>query len=536
MDVSTPRPLTQNLDPERFRHVEAIILSMTPEKRRKVNTLNGSARARVAFFVGLFAVAAPLAGQAGDACRPEVVPGVVWWGTDRYLTAERLVSYPAPVLWFSPDEPSLEGADGPEILHPEPFKFDEPAAGPVLYYQITDIKVRELADEAEAFRRDEQDIGASLIDLRSVVGAEVAFYAYYETEEGLGAHPHDIEPAGFRVAVLRGTDVTDLAGDCPDDLYLVTVTRTTGKAHGLVWYWNVLDTDETTSFPMHLLVEEGKHAFATDKNSDGVFTPAYDVNVRINDAWGVRDIIRTGMLFSGGYQPWMAKNRRPEHRVLPPLPEDSPLRAGLAERVDGIELAVYELRPFPSVELAAEDADLVYLMENQAERDWPEMGRIDDAEQFVQFMEEGAVLKSFSLSAYADGDIGFSFVFPFFVVAHLNEPMSGGYIVHRMYLKDTNLRDFGWTVVYMPSASRWVDTYVAAGYEAEAVDNEDGSVTRSRDFVLETGFKFRANLAYTPLRFLPFTDFWGVRLGLKNRGFWTVDRLTYVIEIGAGPF
>jgi len=147
------------------------------------------------------------------------------------------------------------------------------------------------------------------------------------------------------MAVLRGTDVPDYVGECPEDLYLIAVSRITGKAHGLVWFWNVLDTDETASFPMHLLVEEGNHAFGTDKNGDGVFAPAYDVNVRVNDAWGVRDVIRTGMLFSGGYQSCMTKARRTERRILPPLPDDSPLRDRLAGRVEEMALAVYEIRP-----------------------------------------------------------------------------------------------------------------------------------------------------------------------------------------------
>jgi len=37
-----------NLDPKRFKYVEAIILSMTPEERRKPEILNGSRRARIA--------------------------------------------------------------------------------------------------------------------------------------------------------------------------------------------------------------------------------------------------------------------------------------------------------------------------------------------------------------------------------------------------------------------------------------------------------------------------------------------------------
>lgn len=73
------------------------------------------------------------------------------------------------------------------------------------------------------------------------------------------------------MAVGRGTDVRATVGDCPDDLYLIMIKRSTGKAHGLIWFGNVLDTDYSTVFPMHLLVEEGKHALATDNNGDGVF-------------------------------------------------------------------------------------------------------------------------------------------------------------------------------------------------------------------------------------------------------------------------
>jgi signal recognition particle subunit SRP54 len=36
------------LDPKRFKHVEAIILSMTPQERRNPDILNGSRRARIA--------------------------------------------------------------------------------------------------------------------------------------------------------------------------------------------------------------------------------------------------------------------------------------------------------------------------------------------------------------------------------------------------------------------------------------------------------------------------------------------------------
>ena len=41
-----------NVDPRRLRHTEAIILSMTPEERRRPELLNGSRRARIARGAG----------------------------------------------------------------------------------------------------------------------------------------------------------------------------------------------------------------------------------------------------------------------------------------------------------------------------------------------------------------------------------------------------------------------------------------------------------------------------------------------------
>jgi signal recognition particle subunit SRP54 len=40
------------VDPRRIKHTEAIILSMTPEERRRPDILNGSRRARIARGAG----------------------------------------------------------------------------------------------------------------------------------------------------------------------------------------------------------------------------------------------------------------------------------------------------------------------------------------------------------------------------------------------------------------------------------------------------------------------------------------------------
>lgn len=102
------------------------------------------------------------------------------------MTVDRLVRYAAPIHWFSPDEPSLDGAEGAAIRHPEPFTFEGASDHPVVYYQLTDLFVRGADDEASAFERNDADIGASRIDLRSTVGLELSYYAYTTTEAGLG--------------------------------------------------------------------------------------------------------------------------------------------------------------------------------------------------------------------------------------------------------------------------------------------------------------------------------------------------------------
>jgi hypothetical protein len=284
---------------------------------------------------------------------------------------------------------------------------------------------------------------------------------------------------------------------------------------------------------------------ATDKNGDGYFTPSYDVNVRVNDAWGVRDIIRSGGLFSGGYQAWMTKVRHPADRVMPPLPADSPLRPHMLERHAEYTggNAVYELRPLPPVSAAAAyDAEqgphshLVGFIDGKYVPDAPEEEEFTNLDQAFEWVEAGSLKRSLSIALYADGDVGFSWVFPFFVVKNFNIPMSGGYLMHRMYLTGENLSDFGWMALYAPSASRWVDTYFAAGTEWRKVSDGESSRTRA-DFVLETGLKFRAQIGHSPLKFLSvLTDFWGVRFGVKNAGFFDIDRLTYVVEFGAGSF
>jgi hypothetical protein len=463
-------------------------------------------------------------------CDSKLVQAIVWYGSDSLMTLENLAAYCGPVLWFSPDEPLLGDAKGKDIRLPEPFPFEDDPEGPVVYYRVRNLVVA--GDEETAYVPDPADRGKSVIDLSNVVGVDLDFFFYYHAEAGFGGHAHDVESVEFKVFIWR----REKCVDCP---YSLGVTRAVGKAHGVLWYDNTLSMDEFTKFPLHILVEEGKHASCTDKNADGYFTPGYDVNRRVNDAWGVRDVLRSGALFTGNYEAWMTKVRTPGYRVFPPLPPDSPLRelhSGNGRYAPN--QAVYELRPLPSAEEA--QPDLVPFIADKGDPDWPDMEQATSLANLVEWSNAETFVKSVSLSLMADGDLGIAVVLPFFILKTLEDPVAGGYLCHRVYFKDKKLRDIGYMLHYTPSASRWVDGYVSAGWEWDQYDvQSDGrwSTSTRSDFVLETGIRFRANLRHSPFGFLSFlTDFWGIRAGLKNYGFFDIDRLTYVLEIGSGTW
>lgn len=479
--------------------------------------------------------------STGGTCDFSNIPGVVWFGTQRRMPIQRLASFAAPVYWFSPDEPLLNQREGESIRIPETLPFETAPDRPVVYYQFDQLLVNEAMRET-AYEPNAANPGNSVIDLEATHAFTLNFFAYFSSEVGLGAHQHDVEAAEFKAVVLRSSGIYLLENTdarCAEQTYVVLVTRVSAKAHGIIWFWNVIDTDDETRFPMHLLVEEGKHGLATDKNGDGYFTPNYDVSRHINDAWGVRDNMRSGQLVTGGYQSWMTKVRHPEHRVYPPLPEGTPTRARLARRGyydSDMSYVEYELRPFPSAELAADDPGLHHFMEAKYVEDWPQVRTGRTAEDLLNWVDEGSVVKSLAISLMNDGDWGFSFVFPFFIVKNLETRISGGFLVWRLYLKDEELRDFGAMLMYANSASRWFDSYFALGYEWYEEGPRDAP-EKFDDFVLETGIKFRVQVGTSPFKFLTFlTDFWGFRAGIKNYGFTDIERLTYVLEFGAGAW
>jgi hypothetical protein len=406
----------------------------------------------------------------------------------------------------------------------------------VVYYQVRNLLVA-ADDQLGAYEPFEQQPGSSKIDLNKVYGFDIDYNHYYLYEVGLGKHNHDTEQAQFKIYVHRYEDQKNVRHY---QLYLI---QATAKAHALAWYDNIYKVDPDNlniemKLPFHILVEEGKHASVADMNGDGYYTPGYDVNVRTNDAWGLRDVIRTGELFSAQFEAWMAKVRRPEYKVMPPLPPDSPQRKKYEKNgVYASDNAIYQLRPMPAPEKAGPDKVLANDMRGYYEPDWPNIKELTETQKFFDWWEAGNLIKSLAVAARVDnGQWGIAFGFPLLIAKNVEAPLVGGWLVNRIYLQDKSLRDFGYNVLYTPSASRFLDPYFALGFEIDRYDIPGtNTVGKRTDFVFETGIKFRGNVKFSPLKFLSvLTEFWGARVGIKNRGFMDIEELTYVFEIGAG--
>jgi hypothetical protein len=458
-----------------------------------------------------------------------------WEGVDPLMKMSDLVAYCAPVFWFSPDEPELHNKQGKEILIPSPFPFDESADSPVVYYQVGKVIVSK-DDNEYILEINETNPGNTVLDLSRIYGLDIDYNHYYRFESGLGGHDHDTEQAQFKVYVHH---IEDPEGVKKYQLYLLQVT---GKAHALMWYDNIYKVNRDNLnpelvLPFHIFVEEGKHASITDMNADGYYTPGYDVNVRRNDAWGLRDVIRTGNLFSPEFKGWMAKVRRPPHRVFPPLPLDSPHRAKYSRNGEyAPDNAIYELRPMPSSEKALPDLVLAKDMEGYYREGWPQITSVSGDKKFHDWWEAENFIHSLAVAFRLNDVAGISFSFPLLFVKNVEAPLVGGWLVNRIYLQDHSLRDFGYNILYTPSASRFLDGYLSFGLEVDHYNIPDvEELQRRTDFVYETGIKLRGNVKYSPLKFLSvLTEFWGVRLGVKARGFMKIDDLSYVFEFGAG--
>ncbi|HMT11889.1 MAG TPA: hypothetical protein PKA39_09750, partial [Ignavibacteria bacterium] len=465
--------------------------------KKTVNLYAGSRLFIAAFaFVPLY-VFVPQNIYGADSTRT-INPFFYWEGKDSVMSLKKLAAYCAPIFWFSADEPELFNKKGKDIRIPVHFPFEIPTDTPVVYYQFKNFVARG-DDEISPYVKDTSDGADKKVDLKKFSAFEIYYSHFYSNEAGLGGHKYDTEQAQFRVYVNRPK--TDSA-----NIFQLIILEVTGKAHALAWYDNIWSVDPhaiEVKLPMHIHVEEGKHASCPDINGDGYYTPGYDVNVRTNDAWGIRDVIRTGTLFASEYHTYYSKVRLPEYKVMPPLPEDSPLRKKyMRDGVYSPDNAVYQLREFPDPKLAGRDKHLKHDMESYYLSRKPEVvseGSIDN------WFEGDMFIRSFAFAFRAGkNEYGVCIAFPLLLVKNVEAPLIGGWIVNRVYFQDKFLRDFGYSLLYTPSASRFMDPYLSAGFEMDReVDSEGNSITEWKP-VMETGLKFRANVSYSPLKFLRF--------------------------------
>jgi hypothetical protein len=472
---------------------------------------------RVAAAVLLFSLPRPLLASCDcpDPFDLELQGRTIWRG-ERPLTLAEIAQVAAPILWYSSEEPLLFSGSG---ALPDPHPCDpEPASGGVVYYQARIIRLESGDDPvAEPLESDPQFF-------EKVTSVLLRYFFYYREDSGLGGHRHDIEVAEFHLFPEK------FSNRC----YQLRLSRVVGLAHGVDWYNNILDVKGDTRIPVRLLIEEAKHATCPDRNGDGVYTPGYDVNEHVNDAWGVRDVLASGTLLGSTYKASMFKPRAPRFRVGPPA--DSTRCPSLPASVDEEPIARhYVLRPGSSLEMCdVEHGDHLARMmkKNGIGRDHPtnQYEANSLAARTEPFKKHTSILPGISYRYDGSTYSGFSV---------LLRGMDRGefWVVPKFNLQSKSLSA---ELLLTPSASRWADWYLALGpeYFRQVEAEEDGEVVVVRrdewQGAIELGGKFRfRTVGVLRYIFLGY-GFGGVRIGLRANGLDTIENSRLVFEFGAG--
>ncbi len=459
---------------------------------------------------------AAVACQCPDPFDPTFPAGIVWQGSGPAPDLPALARLLAPALWFSSDEPLLLKRPDNPIPHAHPC--DAPSDVPVVYYQATAI----------VLRGEERVVGTGETDpdfFDKVDHFVLRYFFYYDEDFGLSPHPHDLEVVNMLVHLER----------TPDGCLRVRTSRLEGLAHGVQWYSNILRAERDMVFPIRVLVEEGKHASILDRNADGVYTPGYDANQRVNDAWGLRDVLGSSVLMGARFSATMAKPREDAYRVLPP--EDAPVcgrQRSVPVAAVADPLGRYELRPATEVPICTPAGPQPELLLSMMRAHgfgiaWParqhesELGRVlSDPQNFFRVVS--AVNLRLDASQFA---------------ASIQGP---GIEVPEVWLVPRVLaNERGWAADLMvtPSAARWVDWYLAMGYDQGLIRVKTADGTRGQaveGFASELGIKFRVAVSGKARLALFGYNFGGVRLGVRTNGFSRLKNPRLIVEIGAGVF
>ena len=359
----------------------------------------------------------------------------------------------------------------------------------------------------------------SNLHLDHVTAFAIKFFFYYREDfGGIREHCHDLEHAEFQVQVSKNSRGLN-------DLLL---ERVVGEAHGSTLYRNelVLESDDDVALPMTLLVEEGKHASCPDRNGDGEYTPGYDVNKHVSDAWGVRDLLRSVKLVAPKYDAAMTKRRRGEDRVY-------------LRRNDELDTAnrSYELRRIPCSVLSHDPCEgRKHKLDLEAKMrefrfDRTAMIMVDHwlyrlVYQLIDRYVSGIPLMFRWSFRWDNGPHAVFGVADFRVPSGwLSLAIRGSLVPDRMYGDAIG----GLDLIYSPSASRWLDKYGAVGLEGRCdratCSSSDGSPTVVG--AAEFGYK---------VKFPLWSHLWGAKLGIRFRGFDRLHDARMVCEVGPASF
>jgi hypothetical protein len=484
--------------------------------------------------------------------------GMIWCGRSAKPLVEDLAVLSAPILWFSPDEPlRLSGRKIPENLPGHNVE------GPIVYYRISQLTLNPATGKNEyQFNDNSEDV-----DLTRVDGLTLRYYFYYSQDIGFNRHAHDLESIRLDVRFSRRDPSGEkLARQTSDGIYVAQIEKVIGAAHGVTWYYNQLDVPEGTSLPITILVEEGKHASSPDRNADGHYSPGYDVNKRLNDAWGVRDLIGSGELGNVGYEGSMTKPRDPKD-MLRVKPSDRLDRETILSPYTGpykskvLSSETYELKRITRdttlliedykltdaivvaqqvqqqvsqsreevEEKAAEDVKGIqnYMQRENFDEDKPRQTHADFLVQ--KAMKKGLgiergeeTLDALTIAYRYDNGHGFSMLPPF---GRYRSRVFSGYFAPKFnFVSAEKGNRFSVEALYTPSAARRVDWYAALGPEWSR--REDTGEYKPR-LASEGGIKFRFNLT----KFLM-----GARIGLRASGLKQPQSPRLIIELGPGAF
>lgn len=262
---------------------------------------------------------------------------------DSILTMLEVASLCAPIFCYSEDEPLIPSNDSSKAKFndaPDAYPFEEKNSYtvyydnwnehfeiPIVHYQITNILKNSQSNGSplilSTYKKNGKyfcDEEKSKLDLSKIKNFTINYTHYYLKDIGANPHDHDNEQVQIDVDVNEPEDRLST-----EEKFELVLKKVTAKAHGLDWYDNIYEPDNRLlKLPIHIFVEEGKHASCPDVNGDGYYMPGYDVNKNINDAWGVRDVIGTESIISPEYQGWMTKIRKKQFQVFPMLPSSSP--------------------------------------------------------------------------------------------------------------------------------------------------------------------------------------------------------------------